>query len=341
MTGYAVFPRAPECPERRGFMPRFFVQASSIHDGVVTITGGDAVHISRSLRMRAGERIVVCDMQKNEYDCVLEDFTADTVKARVAAVRKSDTEPPYRIRLFQALPKSEKMDIIIQKSVECGVSEIIPFESERCVTRELASPDRSGKKLERRRRIALEAAKQCGRGIIPEVTETISFRAMFERASQSTLKLFFYEGDGTVSLRELLTTEFSASDSQDDCGTIARGRRDHEAASDVTGGGQVRKAQEAAPDVASGGQVRENHVTASDVSRDREDFGGGRRGSFGRLPEDGDISIVIGAEGGFSQDEVALARDAGFYVCGLGKRILRCETAPLFALSCLDFWFEV
>ena len=334
-------------------MPRFFVQASSIKDGVVSITGGDAVHISRSLRMRAGERIVVCDMQKHEYDCVLENFTADTVTARVAAERSSDTEPPYKIRLFQALPKSEKMDIIIQKSVECGVSEIIPFESERCVTRELNSPDKSGKKLERRRRIALEAAKQCGRGVIPSVDETISFSAMLERASESTLKLFFYEGDGTVSLRELLTTRFSASEPPD--GGNAAGLAHEKRAAD----GQNPKGCEAGlahekraadgrnPKGCEAGLAHEKRAADGRKSEDCEaaseppDSGEARRGSFGRLPEDGSISIVIGSEGGFSQDEVALARDAGFYVCGLGKRILRCETAPLFALSCLDFWFEV
>ncbi len=250
-------------------MPRFFLSASSIADGVVTVTGDDAVHISRSLRMRAGEHITVCDMQKIEYDCELYEFTADGVKARIISKKPSDTEPPYHIRLYQALPKSDKLDVIIQKAVESGASEIIPFESERCVVRIDSDPRREEKKSERRRRIALEAAKQCGRGCIPEVRLPMRFPEMLKSAAESELVLFFYEGDGTVSLRELLSTKFQ---------------------------------------------------------------GGERPGS---------ISVIIGSEGGFSLKEVEAAREAGAYLCGLGRRILRCETAPGFALACLCYNFEL
>lgn len=247
-------------------MPRFFLQRSNISDGYVTLTGDDALHISRSLRMRPGEAITVCDMQKRVYECVLEDFTADTVRARIISESDSDTEPPYGLRLYQALPKSDKLDLIIQKAVESGASSIIPFGSSRCVVK--AEPSKEGKRLERRRRIALEAAKQCGRGSIPEVREPMSFEQMLEDASDCALKLFFYEGDGAVPLRTLL---------------------------------------EGIPE--------------------------------GELPES--IAVVIGSEGGFSLEEVERARTAGFMVCGLGKRILRCETAPGFALACIAYRFEL
>ena len=247
-------------------MPRFFLSASNISDGFVTVRGDDALHISRSLRMKPGEHITVCDMQKIEYDCVLEDFTSDTVRARIISSHPTDTEPPHRIRLYQALPKSDKLDVIIQKSVESGASEIIPFESERCIAKSDGSKE--AKKTERRARIALEAAKQCGRGIIPSVKPTIGYDEMLREASEDDVRLFFYEGDGTRSLRELLT--------------------------------------ECYPERQCGG-----------------------------------ISIVVGAEGGFSFDEVERAREAGFMICGLGKRILRCETASGFALACLSFWFEL
>ncbi|MBQ8508382.1 MAG: 16S rRNA (uracil(1498)-N(3))-methyltransferase [Clostridia bacterium] len=246
-------------------MPRFFLSASNIADGIVTICGDDALHISRSLRMRRGEEITVCDMQKIEYRCVLEDFTADTVTARILASKPSDTEPPCPIRLYQALPKSDKLDVIIQKAVESGASAIIPFESERCVVR-ADDPSRESKKLERRRRIALEAAKQCGRGVVPEVSLPMSFSQMLKEASGCELKLFFYEGDGTVSLRGLL------------------------------------------------------------------------EGIDGQ-PES--IAIIVGAEGGFSLREVETAREASFALCGLGQRILRCETASGFALACLAYRFEL
>lgn len=250
-------------------MPRFFLQAQNIADGYVTVTGDDAVHISRSLRMKTGEHITVCDMQKTEYDCELCEFTPDTVRARVISSRASDTEPPYRVRVFQALPKSDKLDVIIQKSVESGATEIIPFESERTVVRIDPDGRREEKKLERRRRIALEAAKQCGRGCIPEVSLPMRYDAMLLEAIKSELVLFFYEGDGTVPLKGCLNTLY--------------------------------------PD--------------------------------GKLPES--ISVVIGSEGGFSLKEVEAARNAGANICGLGSRILRCETASGFVLACLTYNFEL
>ena len=142
-------------------MPRFFVRREQIADGIVTLRGDDAHHISRALRMAAGERITVCDMQKYEYECELTAFLPDCVQARVLEERKCETEPPYRAHLYQALPKGDKLDAVIQKSVECGVDEITTFESERCVVR--AKDGAEEKKVERRRRIALEAAKQSGR----------------------------------------------------------------------------------------------------------------------------------------------------------------------------------
>ncbi len=250
-------------------MPRFFLQASNIANGIVTVMGDDAAHISRSLRMRVGEHITVCDMQKNEYDCELVAFSGDTVTAKVISSRKTDIEPPYTVKLYQALPKSDKLDTIIQKAVETGAHLIVPFESERCVVKADTDAKREEKKLERRRRIALEAAKQCGRGCIPDVALPMKYRAMLEDAAKCELKLFFYEGDGTESLRELLERKYSK----------------------------------------------------------------------GSVPES--ISVVIGSEGGFSIAEVEAAKNMGFEICGLGKRILRCETAPSFALACLTYNFEL
>ncbi len=250
-------------------MPRFFLSASNIIDGVFIIRGDDARHISRSLRMRTGEHITICDMQKIEYDCELTAFTADTVSARILSEKPSDTEPPYTIRLYQALPKSDKLDTIIQKAVESGATEIIPFESDRAVAKKETDVRKEQGKLERRARIALEAAKQCGRGIVPTVSPTLSFKQMLESASKSELRLFFYEGDGTVSMRTLLSEQFEGRDK----------------------------------------------------------------------PQS--ISVIIGSEGGFSLGEVDAAKEAGFSLVGLGKRILRCETAPGFALACLAYQFEL
>ena len=182
-------------------MPRFFVRRDQIADGVVTIKGDDAHHISRSLRMAAGEHITVGDMQSNEYDCVLEGFATD-VTARIVSELKVNVEPPYRVHLFQGLPKGDKLDTVIQKAVECGVYDITPFECERCIVKVKADAEKS--KTERRCRIALEAAKQSGRGIVPVVNETCSFDEMVRRCSEFDAFIMCYEGDGTVGLKSLL-----------------------------------------------------------------------------------------------------------------------------------------
>ena len=252
-------------------MPRFFVRKDQIENGVVAIFGDDAHHISRSLRMAAGEIITVCDMQKFEYECALEEFLPDRVLARILSEKKCDTEPPFCAELYQALPKGDKLDTVIQKSVECGVSSITTFMSERCIVKEKGDEEN---KLRRRNKIALEAAKQSGRGLVPEVKPTLSFDKMLAEASKADIKLFCYEGDGTRSIREFLAEEKARFFSEN-----------------------------------------ENYVPT--------------------------ISLIIGSEGGFSLAEVEKARAAGFTPVGLGKRILRTETAPLFVLGCVCYEFEL
>lgn len=250
-------------------MPRFFVRRGQIEAGTVTLLGDDAHHISRSLRMAAGERITVCDMQKTEYECELTDFLPDRVLARVLTERQSDTEPPFHAHVFQALPKGEKLDSVIQKAVECGASELTVFESERCIVRVKEAAD--AKKTERRQRIALEAAKQSGRGIIPTVHPAVRFPEAISQAANADLALFCYEGDGTLPLSSVLYD-------------YVKGNPDK-----------------------------------TDLS----------------------ISIVIGSEGGFSLNEAEQARRAGLIPVGLGKRILRTETAASFVLACLVYQLEL
>ena len=252
-------------------MPRFFVRRDAVSDGVIHITGEDAHHISRSLRMAVGEQLTACDMQGIEYESVLTRITDTDVYARILSSKQSDTEPLYRARLFQALPKGDKLDSVIQKSVECGVFEIYPFESERCIVR--VKPEAEGKKTERRQRIAAEASKQSGRAILPTIYTTISYLEMLDRAAESDICLFCYEGDGTLPLGQAI---------------------------------------------------------------DRNDLK--ERMGRGEIPT---VSIIIGSEGGFSQNEVQLARERGMAVCGLGKRILRTETAAAFVLGCLVYALEL
>ena len=247
-------------------MPRFFVNQNQIDDEYITILGEDAHHISRSLRMAVGEHITVSDMKKYEYECVLEIFADTFVKAKIIDKYISKTESPIRIHLYQALPKGDKLDLIIQKSVECGVYDITPFESERCVVK--VKGDAEDRKTERRNKISIEAAKQCGRGIIPQVKQTVSFENMLKEASGFDAALFCYEGQGTKPLGNILRL----------------------------------------------------------LKNEREIK---------------DIAVIIGSEGGFSPSEAMSAAEHGFYSIGLGKRILRAETAAIFAVSCITYEFEL
>lgn len=201
-------------------MPRFFVSKEQICDDTIIILGDDAHHIARSLRMAVGEHITVCDMQTSEYECELVAFDEDrVVTARILSQRTLSAESPLHITLYQALPKGDKLDTIIQKAVECGVSRVVPFESENCIVR--VKQDAESRKTERRNRIAVEAAKQCGRGILPTVEPTLSFNAMLQQALSSELVLFCYEGEGASSLREVLMQYHSAAVPSDDRKTVA------------------------------------------------------------------------------------------------------------------------
>ena len=187
-------------------MPRFFVENDVPSNDSIIIRGDDAHHISHSLRMSVGQTLTVCDMARNEYECEIKSFSSDEVVLNILSVKESKNEPPHFIRLFQAVPKGDKFETIIQKAVETGVGEIIPFYSENCVAR--AKDSTADKKLARRNKIALEAAKQCGRAAIVKVTQPLDFKTAIAEASKSSLPLFCYEGDGTVSLKKILREKY-------------------------------------------------------------------------------------------------------------------------------------
>ena len=176
-------------------MPRFFVSPDAVSDGCVTLTGDDARHISRSLRMRCGEKLTVCDGKGTDHFCRTLAFTSDTVKLEIESSSPSTAEPPIDITVYQALVKGDKLDTVIQKTVECGAARIIPFYSRNCVVKPVPADEE--RRQERRRRIALEAAMQSGRGRIPQVGKCLDFSAMLCDASARGTALFCYEGEGT------------------------------------------------------------------------------------------------------------------------------------------------
>ena len=147
-------------------MPRFFVD--SVESDTVEITGGDARHIALSLRMKIGERLVLCDGNGREAECEIKEICPESVVLSVVSRCDSKAEPKTEVILYQALPKFDKFEYIVQKSVELGVSRIVPVLTSRCISR----PDEKtmAKKIERLQKIADEAAKQSGRGRLPKVS---------------------------------------------------------------------------------------------------------------------------------------------------------------------------
>ncbi|MBQ7187433.1 MAG: 16S rRNA (uracil(1498)-N(3))-methyltransferase [Ruminococcus sp.] len=230
-------------------LPRFFKESRP--EGETVLTGEDARHIGLSLRMRVGEKITLCS-KGVDFECEIVSITPQEVRCRVIDEKPSEGEPTVKVTLFQALPKSGKMSTIVQKAVELGVDRIVPVITARCIAR----PDSRSiaRKHDRWNKVALAAARQCGRGVIPEVTEPVSFDEAVKLAAEMDKSLFCYEGGGD----SLLTADFEGVET---------------------------------------------------------------------------VGILIGAEGGFEPTEAEAAAEAGLMSVTLGRRILRCETAPLAAIS--------
>ena len=166
----------------------------SINGGIHRITGEDARHIVKSLRMARGEELTLCDRQGVEHRCVIKDINPDSVDVQVLENFPCQNEPSVKITLYQALPKGDKMDLIVQKAVELGVYRIVPVISSRCVSR----PDEKSlsKKVQRWQKIASQAAQQSHRGVIPEVLGALSFKEAVTDAMTSGRSVIFYECGG-------------------------------------------------------------------------------------------------------------------------------------------------
>lgn len=183
-------------------MPRFFISPEQIKGGPVTITGPDVVHISRVLRLGAGDCLTVLDGLGKAYEAVIEKTGRDEV---VCAIRKeipAGDAPPVRVTLVQGIPKGDKMDLIVQKGTELGVSRVIPLLCERAVVK--LEGDRSHKKRERWQRIALEAAKQCRRQDVPEVVEPVGWDQVLAGLPQEVVALIPWEEENVESLKDIL-----------------------------------------------------------------------------------------------------------------------------------------
>lgn len=230
-------------------MPRFFEEGfCAAVGGTVMLTGENSRHMTGSLRMKTGEEFTVCDNAGSDYRLILRQADKDSVRAEVLGKRPVTTEPAITVCIYQCIPKSDKLETIIQKCTELGVSEFTPVKSSRCIAK-LEDKSRE-KKLRRYQKIALEAAKQSGRGKIPRVNDPMGLQAALESAIETGDTFFCYEKGGEPLCRLL-----------------------------------------------------ENSTQR--------------------------LNLLIGPEGGFSEEEAELAVKLGAKAVTLGKRILRTETAPV------------
>jgi len=197
---------------------RFFAKPDDISENTIKLGGDDCEHI-RSLRLRPDELFVVCDGSGNDYLCRLskpagkknvsgEKGVTGAAVAYIVSKNRSRAEPSVKCTLYIAYAKGERLDYAVQKSVELGAYEIVLYESERCV----AVPNNIPKKIERLQRIALEAAKQSGRGKIPKVSDAGLFEKVITTVSaEYDLPLLCYEEETKLHIKAALDGAFPMS----------------------------------------------------------------------------------------------------------------------------------
>ena len=184
-------------------MHRFFVEPEQIFPEYVEILGGDVNHIRNVLRMSPGDRISVSDGLGTDYICELEQLEAECVRGRILERKPFDVELSSRLVLYQGLPKGDKMELIVQKTVELGVARIVPVATMRSVVK--LDEKKARAKTVRWQGIAEAAAKQSRRGIVPRVEDVCSLKEALEQAADMDVKLMPYElSEGMERTRQLV-----------------------------------------------------------------------------------------------------------------------------------------
>ncbi|SEN08486.1 16S rRNA (uracil(1498)-N(3))-methyltransferase [Paenibacillus sp. OV219] len=248
-------------------MQRYFVTPEQLQDNRVVLTGDDAHHVVRVMRMEAGDSIIVSDGQSRVAEAVIRTLSPSNVEAEVSEWLQDSSEPLWSVTVAQSLPKGDKMEIVIQKGTEIGAVSFVPFQSQRMIVQ--YDDKKEAKRLERWGKIAKEAAEQAHRSRIPAIEAVASWKALIKLIQAYDLALFCYEKEG--------------------------------------GGLGLRDA----------------------ISAQRARHGWGS--------EERSILLIVGPEGGFTEREAGEAEEAGAVIVGLGKRILRTETAAMVGLACLMY----
>lgn len=236
-------------------MPKFFFNKNDISQGQVQLFGEDEKHIKTVLRARVGEELTLCDGEGVDYQCRIASMERG-VLLDILSKEACETEPKTKITLYQGLPKADKMELIIQKCVELGVDRIVAVSTERAIVK---LDKKESKKLERWQKIAEAAAKQSGRGKIPEIgQQVLKFKEAVAEATALDDAIIPYEKEQETGIRQFV------------------------------------------------------------------------QGFQGES-----IGVFIGPEGGFAEEEIALAQEKGITPITLGKRILRTETAGMTTIALL------
>ena len=183
-------------------MHNFFVDENKRQGDFYYITDSDFNHIKNVLRMKVGDTFLVSSEGKSDL-CVLQELTSDTAIAEITEENYQDTSLSVKLYLFQGIPKSDKMELVIQKAVELGAEGIIPVEMNRCVVK--IDEKKKKSKQSRWQAISESAAKQSKRTVIPEVFEISTYKKAMEKAKEMDLFIVPYESkDGMKSTKEAL-----------------------------------------------------------------------------------------------------------------------------------------
>jgi len=242
-------------------MPTFFVNRANVQGDTAVLSGTEAGHMLRSLRLAPGDSFFAFDEEGKRYRMRILEATSRSLRAEVLESWPPEPPPEVAVTLLVGLPKADKMDFILEKATELGCFRVAPFRSSRTIPRLDAQDAR--RRLLRWERVALAAAKQCGSARVPEIPGLLSYRDALAFGASADGRIVFYEGEGRFGLKKVMS-----------------------------------------------------------------DMGEAKR-----------VALLIGPEGGFSEDEVKEAERAGFVRAGLGQRILRVETAAIAALSMVMYHF--
>ena len=184
-------------------MPKFFVNQEQVKEDKIKIIGNDVNHIRNVLREKVGNKLTICNTyDMKDYLCEIIKLDEEYIECQIKEELENNVESNIKVTIMQGLPKADKMELIIQKSVELGVFDITPIEMKRCVVK-LNEKDKT-KKIQRWQKISEVAAKQCGRNIIPSINSVINIKNVCNLLNEYDIVLIAYENEKETTLKQVL-----------------------------------------------------------------------------------------------------------------------------------------